>query len=83
MSPTGRTAQRSLAGAPFRPGGAGRSISGTFLELASDGKVRRLGDAVESLADRFDLPFAERNEETSSGNKRFYDRVSFASLNLR
>ena len=59
------------------------AIRRALLELASDGKVRRLGDAVVSLADRFDLTFAERSEETSSGNKRFYDRVSFASLDLR
>ena len=38
---------------------------------------------MDSLADRFDLTLAERNEKTSSGNKRFYDRVSFASLDLR
>ena len=59
------------------------AIRRALLELASDGKVLRLGGAVESLADRFDLPFAERNEETSSGNKRSYDRVSFASLDVR
>ena len=58
-------------------------IRRALLELASDGKIHRLLHAVDSLTNRFDLTPAERNEKTPAGNKRFYDRVSFASLDLR
>ena len=59
------------------------AIRRALLELTSDRRVHRLLHAVDSLADRFQLTPAERSEKTTSGNKRFYDRVSFASLDLR
>ena len=59
------------------------TIRRALLELASDGKIHRLLHAVDSPADRLDLTPAERNAKTPSSNKRFYDRVSFASLDLR
>jgi restriction system protein len=61
-----------------------QSIMLPLLELASDGKEHKLSDAIEHLANHFNLTDAERKELLPSGKKpTFNDRVSWAVYYLK
>jgi hypothetical protein len=54
-----------------------------LLKMTADGKEHSLGEAVDHLAQEFQLSEAERAEQTGSGSNRIYTRVSWASNDLR
>jgi restriction system protein len=54
-----------------------------MLQLADDGRERRLSDAIEQLAQRLNLSDADRNELLPSGQQsRFDNRVGWARTHL-
>lgn len=59
------------------------SIMLPLLEYAGDKQEHHIKEAVESLADYFNLTDEERIESLSSGALKFYDRVSWAKTYLK
>ncbi len=53
------------------------------LELLGDGEIYHNSVLADQLAQRFNLTEAERNERTSSGQRRFANRISWARMKLR
>jgi restriction system protein len=61
-----------------------QTIMFPFLKFAGDGKVHSKGEAVESLADEFDLNGEERNTFLPSGKQKLFDnRVGWAKSYLK
>lgn len=61
-----------------------QSIMLPLLKLAADGEAHRLRDAVEQLADEFELTNDERAELVPSGSQPvFHNRVSWARTYLK
>lgn len=55
-----------------------------LLEIAKDGECHVLREAVDALADRFELSEADRSELLGSGRqRRLYNRVGWAATYLR
>ncbi len=54
-----------------------------LLEALQDGKEHTLRQLIASLADHYKLSDAEREEQLSSGNRVFSNRVSWAKLALK
>jgi restriction system protein len=60
-----------------------QEIMRPMLQLADDGRERRLSDAIEQLAQRLNLSDADRNELLPSGQQsRFDNRVGWARTHL-
>ena len=53
------------------------------LELLGDGEIYHNSVLADQLAQRFNLTEAERNERTSSGQRRFANRISWARMELK
>ncbi|MXZ19115.1 MAG: restriction endonuclease [Caldilineaceae bacterium SB0665_bin_25] len=53
------------------------------LELLGDGEIYHNSVLADQLAQRFNLTEAERNERTSSGQRRFANRISWARIELK
>ena len=54
-----------------------------ILEFLDDGESRHTSALVDHLAQHFNLTDADRNERTSSGQKRFANRISWARMELK
>src|SRR5262245_17594478 len=54
-----------------------------LLRLAADGEEHSLAEAVERLADEFQLSSEDRSQLLKSGGTRLYNRVAWTSTYLR
>ena len=54
-----------------------------ILELLGDGERHHSSAFADRLAQHFNLTEAEKNERTSSGQKRFVNRISWARMELK
>ena len=54
-----------------------------ILEFLDDGESRHTSALVDHLAQHFNLTDADRNERTSSGQKRLANRISWARMELK
>jgi hypothetical protein len=54
-----------------------------LLKLTADGKQHMLGEAVERLAEEFQLSEADRAQLLKSGQTRMYNRVAWSTTYLR
>jgi restriction system protein len=60
-----------------------QTVTLPLLSLAADGEEHRLRDAIEELANHFDLTEDERKEPLPSGRQATFNRVGWARTYMK